>query len=230
MANQFKGSVRGLAVRFTRLDDCWNTTEDTEASSRVTTDCFVEVTYSPVYRDATEIEVVGASGKILINDRDESRIKGMNITVRMSGVPLPVIEMALGASLLMDDSDPDLIRGFVLPNREQVGDPLQFEFWSRKPKADMCAGDDNKFWHWIAPACTDWRLAGDLVGNVDNQAEFQFSCYAEGNINWSPSITDELPVAAWETTIAAGGPLAVFDTDSLPQIEVGATYDTAASS
>jgi hypothetical protein len=160
-------------------------------NSRIQTAGFVELTLSPDVEDGEDILSKNACGDICINDKDCKRLKGFDLELKLCGVPLPVIEMLTGATLLDDGASPPNIVGAVMKEAKTAPcrDPFSIELWSKNADKNLCGPGGvagRQFIHWVLPRTINWEITGDL--SFSNGAlEITLSGYGENNPQWFPS-------------------------------------------
>ncbi len=211
-------SVRALALRLTRQDDCGAPIPEGTPNSRIATSAFVSLGMSPDIEAGEEIIVKNASGAICIQDQDCDRVKGFNLTLMLCGVPMPVLEMLIGVDLLLDPLVPTDVIGGVIPDRNTslaCDDTVQLDLWSKNAEKGDCGPTQrNTYIRWAIVKALKWQLSGDITFS-NTALEFELTGYAENNPLWDSSIAGE-----WDPThvaqIQAGGPLAWACTPDLP--------------
>lgn len=236
-------SVKACALRVTREDECGIAVDPLTANSRVLTSGFMELNLSPDVEAGEDITMKNACGEICTRYKDCDRLKGFDVELKLCGVPLPVIEMLIDATLLEDGSGN--VVGAAM--RNALTDPCQppkmIELWSKNVGA-VCspAGDtaDNLWIQWVLPLTRNWEISGDL-NFTTGALEVTISGYAENNPNWFPSLPgatfpsyvdgyptgsapcilpDGLTADTWsltdQTAIQQGGPIAWRCVGELP--------------
>lgn len=189
-------SIKACAMRVTRQDDCGQSLDPLTPNSRVQTAGFMELTLSPDIEDGEDITVKNACGDICIRDKDCDRLKGFDATLMLCGIPLPVLEMILDATLLEDASDETgmTFKGAVLRESKAAAcaGPKGLEFWSKNANRAQCVVDgvvQNVYLQWLLPFTRNWEISGDLTFN-QGALEVSLSGYCENNPNWVPSWPD----------------------------------------
>jgi hypothetical protein len=196
-------SVRACALRITLLNGSDIPLDPLACNSRIQTAGFVELNLSPDVEDGAVLETRNpGSGDLCIVDRDCSRLKGFEVELKLCGVPLVVIEMLIGATLL-SDTDGRVVGAGLRNDRSSVCSAAKMiEVWS-KNAAPSChpSGTPKHLWiHWVLPRTINWRLSSEL-SFANHSLEFALSGYAEANPWWYPSY----PSAMFPSYVPGGG-------------------------
>ena len=211
-------SIKGLAIRVTRTDVCGVPEAETIAQSRIATNGFVTMTLSPNIETGEAITVKNADGSFCVVDEDPDLLRGFDLELLLCGVPTPLLEMLLGASVLTDG--PDTVGG-VLPSRANQTNllPRQIEIWSRNKDATACAPGASPvpYVEWLLPLTRKWNLGGSLAFSISN-LEVTLTGFAEESPGYETSVAGEWS-AADILAIQSGGPLAWKCVGSLPVVD-----------
>jgi len=211
-------SIKGLAIRVTRTDVCGVPEAETIAQSRIATNGFVTMTLSPNIETGEAITVKNADGSFCVVDEDPDLLRGFDLELLLCGVPTPLLEMLLGASVLTDG--PDTVGG-VLPSRANQTNllPRQIEIWSRNKDATACAPGSSPvpYVEWLLPLTRKWNLGGSLAFSISN-LEVTLTGFAEESPGYETSVAGEWS-AADILAIQSGGPLAWKCVGSLPVVD-----------
>jgi len=168
----------------------------------------MELNLSPDIEGGNDITTKNACGDICIRDKDCDRLKGFDVELKLCGIPLPVIEMLIGATLLSDGAGG--FNGMVL--RDSKSGPCEnskaLEVWSKNADKGVCnvAGTvENLYVQWVLPRTINWEISGNFNFTMD-ALEVTLKGYAENNPLWFPSYPD----GTFPAYVPAGGnPLAV---------------------
>lgn len=205
MAYSCPQSIRGCAVRITRLNECGVPLDPLVPNSRIQFAAFTEVTLSPDTEDGANITMKNACGQICIRDKDIPRLLGFDVKLVMCGVPLPALEMLLDTTLLHGDTPGDF-KGAVL--RESKGatapDPKMFEVWSKNANRAQCGvgGIGSAVYvQWLLAHTKNWEIDDDLSFSYEDPLTFGLSGYVENNPNFFPS----WPGATFPSYVPGGG-------------------------
>jgi len=149
----------------------------------------MEVNLSPDVEAGEDITTKNACGDICIRDKDCDRLKGFEVELKLCGVPLTVIEMLTGATLLSDGAGG--FSGLVMRESKAAAcEPSKMvEFWSKNADKGACSVDgttQNLWIHWVLPRSINWELSGGL-NFTTGPLEVTLSGYAENNPLWFPS-------------------------------------------
>ncbi len=205
MAYSCPQSIRGCAVRITRLNECGVPLDPLVPNSRIQFAAFTEVTLSPDTEDGANIVQKNACGQIVIRDKDIPRLLGFDVKLVMSGVPLPALEMLLDATLLHGDTPGDF-KGAVL--RESKGaaapNPKMLEVFSKNANRAQCGVGGlgaAVYVQWLLAHTKNWEIDDDLSFSYEDPLTFGLSGYVENNPNWFPS----WPAAEFPSYVPGGG-------------------------
>ena len=183
-------SIKACAIRITRQNECDIALDPLTPNSRITTNGFMELNLSPDVESGEDITTKNACGDICIRDKDCDRLKGFEVELKLCGVPLPVLEMLTGATLLSDG-----LGGFNgLVMRESKGSACEnskmLEVWSKNADKGVCNVDgtiENLYVQWVLPRTINWEISGGL-NFTNGPLEVVLSGYAENNPLWFPSM------------------------------------------
>jgi len=170
-------SIKADTIVMCRLDACGVPLPESTPMSRIYSKAYMSLTVSPDIEDGEVFEKKNGTGDYCIQSYDCPRLKKLDLTLNLCGIPTHVLEMLTGASLLLDG--PDVVGG-LLPNANyntlvnpveeeksvrSCGNGVQMEFYSENNSFnDNCAPDGAKpFISWILPKTTNWIITSDLV-------------------------------------------------------------------
>lgn len=224
-------SIKGCALQIARQNDCGVVLDPLVPNSRLATSAFTELTLSPDTEDGEDITIKNACGAICIRDKDCMRLKGFDVTMKLCGIPMMVLEMVLDAILLDDPDNPGDFKGGVL--RESKYDPCappkQIEVWSKNANRDQCGVGgvgSAVFVHWLLPTTRNWEISSDLAFN-SGAMEIELTGYAENNPNWFPTWPGADFPSYMDSGVASGGnPEGVPIGGPPPILPSGITADT----
>lgn len=206
-------SIKACALRLTRQDECDRALDPLTTNSRLQSAGFMELNLSPDMEGGEDITTKNACGDICIRDKDCDRLKGFEVELKLCGIPLPTIEMLIGATLL-DDGDGNFV-GAVMRESKDAACELSkaLEFWSKNAARECTTDAENLYIHWVLPRTINWELSGGL--NFTNGAlEVTVTGYAENNPNWVPS----LPGALFNSWEPGGGDPTSTPTGAAPPV------------
>lgn len=219
-------SIKGCAIRFTRLNSCYIPLDPLTPNSRLQGTFFTSLSLSPDLEDGSDITVMNACGDICIRDKDCDRLKGFDVTLTLCGQPTPALEMFLNAELLEDPTVMGDYRGWVLPDSKTAGcpDPLSIEVWSQNADPANCAigaGTQAVYVDWLLPKVSNFQVSGDIT--FENEAlTIELSGYAENNPQWFPSFPGAL-FPSWDP--GGGDPTGLPTGAPPPILPAGITAD-----
>lgn len=183
-------SVRGCAVRFTRLNDSNIPLDPLTPNSRIQTSGFIELSISPDVETGSETAKRRPStGAMSIIDRECDTLKGLNVDLRLCGVPMTVLEMLTGTNALVDGAA--VVGGALRDGKVQECQNLvMVEIWSRNvgSSCDQFGNDISGRWiQWVLPRTLKWSVTGSMTFE-NGPLEVTLSGYAEQNPVWYPSL------------------------------------------
>lgn len=152
----------------------------------------MELNLSPDVENGEDITTKNACGDICIRDKDCDRLKGFDVELKLCGVPLPVLEMLTGLTLLSDGAGG--FNGAVMRESKAAAceNSKMLEVWSKNADKN-CSVDgtvENLYIQWVLPRTHNWEISGGL--NFTNGAlEVVVKGYAENNPMWFPSYPGE---------------------------------------
>lgn len=195
-------SVKALALLVTRNDECDRSVDPLTPNSRILTSGFMELTLSPDIEDGEEILSKNGSGEICTHYRDQPRLKGYEVELKLCGVPMALVEMLTGSTLLTDD-DGNVVGG-VSRESKRTSEPYSkgLELWSLNADKSCSTANNNVYIRWLLPKSTNWEISGDLTFGLA-ELEVTLKGYAENNPEWVPSFPGaDFP--SWEDGVPDG--------------------------
>lgn len=181
-------SIKACALRITRQNECDVALDPLTPNSRIITSGFMELNLSPDVENGEDITTKNACGDICIRDKDCDRLKGFDVELKLCGVPLPVLEMLTGLTLLSDGAGG--FNGGVMRESKAAACETSkaLEVWSRN--ADKTCNADgtisNLYIQWVLPRTDNWEISGGL-NFTNGSLEVVVKGYAENNPMWFPS-------------------------------------------
>jgi hypothetical protein len=183
-------SIKGLAMRATRLNSAGEWEDGATAS--VVSKGFINISLSANIDEGEEFLVKNANGELCINEKDQSRLKYMDLEIEFCEVSPELFELMTGVRLLSDAASGDSI-GFTMAEELQAA-PHALEVWTK-----VTGGDGSYNWvYWLLPRVVN-GIAGDFT--VENgPMSFTLSANTMDNANWGSGpydvVKDALGVAA----------------------------------
>lgn len=205
MAYSCPQSIRGCAVRITRLNDCGVPLDPLVPNSRIQFAAFTEITLSPDTEKGANIVTKNAAGAICIRDKDIDRLLGFDVKMMLCGVPITALEMLLDTTLLHGTTPGDF-KGAVLRESKYADAPApkMLEVWSKNSNRAQCGvggAGSAVYIDWLLAHTRNWEITGDLKFSYSDPLTFELSGYVENNPNWFPSY----PAAAFPAYVPGGG-------------------------
>lgn len=150
-------AIKACRARIVRLDACG--VPVVGAKSVASFKGFVSVGRSPEYEEGEEFIQKNACGELCINEKDQSRLKRINMDIQFCTIDPDVVEMTTGNRLLVDGTGNAL--GWATgENTNEAG--FSLEIW-QKVAGGVCDLSGNPQWHyWAWPFITNGTL-GDMT-------------------------------------------------------------------
>lgn len=182
-------STKACAIRVTRQNECDVALDPLTPNSRLQTSGFMELNLSPDIESGEDITTKNACGDICIRDKDCDRLKGFEVELKLCGIPLGLIEMLTGATLLSDGAGG--FNGAVMREAKSASceNSKALELWSKNSDKGVCDvdGTPSNLWiQWVLPRTINWEISGGLNFTI-GALEVTLSGYAENNPLWYPS-------------------------------------------
>src|SRR3954468_4076447 len=154
---------KGKTMRVVSLDACG--TVVTGAKKMVVSDGFVSVEQRAIYRDPTDYEIVNANGDYCLSERDESKLRWIELTITLCGVDPEMINIMTGSPLVMNDATVPEAVG--IRTREAVFGNFGLEVWTDLGGSTGCAGGVKAYGYALLP----W-IQGGVLGDytIENGA------------------------------------------------------------
>lgn len=209
-------SIKACAMRITRQNECDVALDPLVPNSRIQSAGFMEINLSPDVESGEDITTKNACGDICIRDKDCDRLKGFEVEIKLCGIPLPVIEMLTGATLLSDGAGG--FNGAVMRESKDAAceNSKALEFWSKNADKGQCTVDgvtQNLYIHWVLPRTINWEISGGL-NFTNGPLEVTVMGYAENNPLWFPSY----PTTTFPSWTPGGGDPTGVPTGSPPPV------------
>jgi hypothetical protein len=196
-------SIKACALRITRLGRSNAPLDPLTPNSRIQTAGFMQMTLNPDIETGERTDIASQCGTTCITHNDCDEVRGFDVELKLCGVPLTVLEMLTGTTLLAD-AEGNFLGGAIREGRsEQCSDAKMIELWTKNADKGSCDVDGvptNLWIHWVFPRTTKWEISGSLDFS-NGPLEFTLSAYAENNPNFYPSF----PGPAFESYVPGGG-------------------------
>lgn len=211
MATVCFGSVKGLVARVTRLTAVGLPV--TGATGGAITKGFVKVDSKRVNEDGQEFIVKNANGDLCINERDEDRLKRLEVQIDFCKVDPALFELATAARLLVDASTPTPRNvGFAIGETDPENANFALEVWAKNPAP---GAGEPPYVYWLWPWIRSGRFSDATIEN--GAATFPVFGFTKGNPNWGVGpYGDDVLV----DPIQADEHLAILATDVIPPTAV----------
>lgn len=165
--------VKGTRLRVTRVDACGLPIRGPR--SRVVTEGFITATFSPVMRDAEDLEQTNAEGRVCVADRTPPELKWWNVALNLCGVDTCLKSMMLDWDVLVDwDGKP---AGIGDQKRVSSETGVAIEVWSGVGSDDVCeiptsddifdaaaSGSVLPYGYWLVPVVKECQLGDIEIG------------------------------------------------------------------
>jgi len=185
-------SIKACAIRVTRQDANDVVLDPLTPNSRVLSSGFMELNMSPDVESGEDITTKNGNGEICIRNKDCDRLKGFTVELKLCGIPLPLVEMLINATLL-EDGEGNFLGAAM---RNSLDDPCtaskQLELWSVNagPNCSIDGTNSSQYIQWIFPLTKNWELSGGLNFTV-GALELTLSGYAQNNPCFVPSMPND---------------------------------------
>lgn len=183
-------SIKGLAMRATRLDSTGKWVTGTTASA--VSKGFVNINLSANIEEGSEFTVKNANGDLCVNEKDASRLKFFDLEIEFCEVDPELFELMTGARLLDDYAGNSV--GYAM-NETLAAAPHALEVWTKVAGAE----GDNQYIYWLLPQIVN-GIAGDYT--IENgPASFTIKANTKSNSLWG---TGPYNVVAQDAQLTAG--------------------------
>lgn len=164
MATKKLRSIKGRAMRITRLDECGNPVLG--PCSVVVTQGFISVTLSAEIEAGDEYTQKNAWGEFCISEKDPDLTKWVNVSMSFCEVDPHVLDIIGGANPVVNGDD---TIGATFGPDAPVG-AFAIEVWTKKTGVDACApgGGAPEWGYFVVPFVKNGKLDGDLT--IENAA------------------------------------------------------------
>lgn len=156
MATKILKSLKGRAIRLTRLDNCG--VPVVGACSSIVTHGFITVEFAPEVETGEEFTQKNAWGEFCISEKEADRNKWVNVTVSMCEVNPDVLDLVGGGNPLTDGTD-TIGASFGQDNNT---DAFAIEVWT-KQAGGGCEGGNPEWGYFVAPYVINGRLDGSVT-------------------------------------------------------------------
>ena len=209
------GSLHICKARFSRLNA--DGTFAAGANSHVVTDQIMSVDYTPVIEAGDDKKIVSGCDCIPLAARGYDKLMRVELKFQAANLNPSLVELLLGASLLVDNSTIPVPVGNVFPNQIQCGGavqpPIACEFWTDAWENDRQVDSPNRYIRWVFPM-SFWQTD---AGKLENDFFLpSYTGWTRQNPNWSNVYAD------WPTGIVGSlSPFAYFWDNTQPAASCG---------
>lgn len=155
MATKTLRSLKGRAIRLTRLDECGDPVVG--ACSSIVTYGFISVEFAPEVEEGEEFSQQNAWGDYCINEKDRPRTKWVNVTLTMCEVDPDVLDIVGGGNPITDGTD-TIGASFGADGNLEA---FAVEVWT-KQAGGGCEGGTPEWGYFVAP----YVINGSIEGSV----------------------------------------------------------------
>lgn len=213
-------AIKACRFRIIRLDECGKPVIG--AKSVVSSKGFVSVSRSPEYEEGEEFVQKNACGELCINEKDDDRLKRINMGIQFCTIDPDAVEMTTGNRLLVDGLGD--AKGWATSEDTTVGG-FSLELW-QKVAGSVCNLAGDPLWHyWAWPFITNGTLGdmtfenGPFVFDVNG-----FTKKISADDQWGTDNIGPLEVLPVSAALVEGDHEAKWITDVQPPADVcGAT-------
>lgn len=173
MAAKCYSSIKGVAMRATRLDSLGKWATGTTAS--VVSSGFVSVSLTANVEDGQEFLVKNANGDLCVNEKDSPRLKYFDLEMKFCSVDPELFELMTGHTLLTDQGTTSV--GYEVGETMNAA-PCALEVWTK-----LATVQGNHQWvYWLVPMVIN-GIAGDYM--IENgPMDFTVKANSSSNANW----------------------------------------------
>lgn len=189
MANEDDlGQVQACAIRVTDLDP--SGVPQPGASNIYTSEALTELTATPVYSDADEIEEKNACGAVCVNYTGDDSLKRLDVALTICTHDPWLNAMLSGGDVLTDGG----INGFALPAIGPLrGNGVSIELWAKRVD-DGDLHDEFPYAWWVLPKVKNLRYGAKTFNNGASLPQFTGRGYE--NANWYDGPLNDWPVSS----------------------------------
>ncbi|MFT4086135.1 MAG: hypothetical protein QM658_03120 [Gordonia sp. (in: high G+C Gram-positive bacteria)] len=154
--NQTSSSIRGKALRITKLDACGGIVYGTKSS--LVTDGFIKIDLKQEKEDGEETNQKNANGKLCIVDKAPPQLKYMGAEMEFCGVNPEMASMITGQPVILNAAG-DAVG---VPIGETIESWFALEVWADIPGAACGSGGARPYFYYVLPFMTNGTF-GDFT-------------------------------------------------------------------
>jgi hypothetical protein len=157
-------SIRGTAMRITKLDSCGRPVVGPH--SVLVTDGFITATFAPQYQEGNEVTVTKANGIVCVNDKAPDSLTRFDVTLSLCAVNPALLTLLGGYEAVLDNNAAAV--GFRVA--ESVGSlGVAVEVWTDVFTEEDCVGaSSGQYGYFLAPRVVAARISSDF--SITNDA------------------------------------------------------------
>lgn len=157
MATKKLKSLKGRALRITRVDECGAPVIG--ACSSIVTYGFISVEFAPEVEDGEEYTQKNAWGDYCVNEKDRPRTKWVNVNLSMCEVDPDVLDIIGGGNPLTDAAGTDTVGASF--GQDGNLESFAVEVWT-KQAGGGCEAGTPEWGYFVAP----YIINGSIEGSV----------------------------------------------------------------
>lgn len=207
--NECLPSVQFCAMRAARLDP--NGVPTPGANNLYVTDKAGSITFTPVYRDGQEFNLITGCGATILDYQDNARLRWWSVEGGLT-IPDPQLHELLFGGVVLTDGD---AVGWASPALLAQNNPngISIEFWTKQVNEDGDLDPDFPYLWWIMPKVQDLRPGAKNAENAAMNNPFTGG-RAVQNANWFDGPLNDWPVRSDRA-------VEFIPTDSIPDAVCG---------
>ncbi|NMO00825.1 hypothetical protein HH308_06310 [Gordonia sp. TBRC 11910] len=192
-------SIRGLAMRLTKVDSCG--APIVGPKSTIESDGYVSAKVTLEYEDGESTNQKNAAGKLCVVDQAPAQLKNASVELAFCGVNPDLLVMTTGQDLVVDEAG----NGVGV----SIGDPTFDAFWALEMWSDVpgaaCGAGARPFGYFLLPFFTAAKL-GDFTIE-EKLANFSVTATTKRGNGWGVGPYDVTLQPAVAPALPAPGPL-----------------------
>lgn len=160
------GSIHICKARFSRLNS--DGTFKGGANNHVVTDSIMSVDFTPNIKAGDSKQVIGGCDCIDLSYRGYDKLLYFDLKFQLTKLNPALMELLLGAGILVDSSTVPVPVGNVWPNQLSCAStpqpPVAVEFWTDAWQNDRQVDPPNRYIRWVFPM-SFWQLDASKLEN-----------------------------------------------------------------
>lgn len=180
--------VQACAIRVSQLDT--SGVPSPGASNIYTSEALTELTATPVYSDADEVEEKNACGAVCVNYVGDDSFKRLDVALTICTHDPWLSAMLSDGDVLSDGG----VNGFALPAIGPLrGNGISIELWAKRVD-DGDLHDEFPYAWWVLPKVKNLRMGPKTFTNGSSLPQFTGRGYE--NPNWYDGPLNDWPVTS----------------------------------